>query len=333
MDKNLAAAGLATAVLASARDGRVLLLEMGARALGLFAPGDDRNFLWVNPALRSPADARKFFTVAGWPNPGGDRTWLSPEHALFFGGNEPSWETYQVPAALDPGSFRLRVSRGTAQFDGRARLPVRDAATPATVRISKRIELAPNPLPAGACDGVAYAGYRSRITFSGRSPAPIALWQLLQLPHGGTMLVAIKGRARARVLFGDVNRRDWSTAGGLFRHVMDANGNHKLGLFAQHCTGRAGYLYPAGGREWSLVIRQWSVKPTGRYVDTPWNRRHGPGDCFQLCNVNHASLGRFSELEYHMPAGSREDRSEVWAFRGKRRAVGEVARFLLGARV
>lgn len=328
LTRKLAEAGLETPGLASDRNGRLLLLEQGARVLGLFPPGDDRNFLWVNPALLARGGPRKFFDRVGWPNPGGDRTWLAPEHALFFGEEEPSPKTYRIPPALDPGDFALRRINGTARFDGHAHLTVRGFGRHANVRLSKTIALAPNPLPPGAYPEAAYAGYTSNIRLAGRSPSPIALWQLLQLPHGGTMLVAVRGRPRARVLFGNIDRRDWRIADGLLRHRMDAAGNHKLGLFASSCTGRAGYLYPTSRKEWSLVIREWSVHPAEHYVDTPWRRRNGPGDCFQLCNI-HSTIGRFSELEHHTPAGVREDCSTVWAFRGPKPTIEEIIRLLL----
>ncbi len=331
LTRKLAEAGLKTTGIASSKNGRLLLLEQGARVLGLFPPEDDRNFFWVNPAMSTRRDLRSYFDRNGWSNPGGDRTWLAPEHALFFGEEEPSPATYRIPAALDPGDFTLHRSNVTARFEGRIRLAMRNSATFANFRLSKTIALAPNPLPQSACPEVAYAGYTSRIRLTGKSPSPIALWQLLQLPHGGTMLVAVRGRAQARVLFGHIGRRDWKVSSGLLRHRMDAAGNHKLGLFASSCVGRAGYLYPTSGKEWSLVIREWSVHPAGHYVDTPWRRRSGPGDCFQLCNV-HSTIGRFSELEHHTPAGIREDCSTVWAFRGPKPAIEETIHLMLEER-
>src|SRR4051812_3534510 len=63
---------------------QMLLLVHGGRALGLFAAGDEENFLWTNPALASPTTASTLFASNAWHNSGGDRIWLSPEIDVFF---------------------------------------------------------------------------------------------------------------------------------------------------------------------------------------------------------------------------------------------------------
>jgi len=55
----------------------------------LYPGGSDENFLWTNPALASAESAQKYFLRDGWPNPGGDRTWLAPEIELFIGDLAP----------------------------------------------------------------------------------------------------------------------------------------------------------------------------------------------------------------------------------------------------
>lgn len=315
---------------------RLLLLERGARVLGLYPSENDDNFLWTHPALATAAGARALFSAGGWPNPGGDRTWLAPEHALFFGDELPSWEHYRVPPELDPGSFSLRREGAAACFRGETRFAVRGARRRASASLHKLVAPAPNPVkPAAVAGDASYAGYTCTTTLTLDSPAPLALWQLLQLPHGGEMLVGTTGRATPRVLFGDVGRASWTAGPRVLRHPMNASGNHKLGLTSRQCTGLAGYVSRSSTREWSLVVRRWQVNPKGRYIDSPWHARDGEGDCFQLCNVN-ADIGRFSELEHHTPAADAGaptvDTSDVWAFRGPRAAIREIARQLLGIR-
>ena len=58
---------------------RVLLLAYGARILGLFARGSDKNFYWTHPELEKVESARGLYESDNWHNSGGDRTWLAPE--------------------------------------------------------------------------------------------------------------------------------------------------------------------------------------------------------------------------------------------------------------
>ena len=124
----------------------------------------------------------------------------------------------------------------------------------------------------------------------------------------------------------------------LVRYRMRAAGEHKLGIRAAAITGRAGYLRVAEG-EASLVVRNFTVNPSGEYVDVPWTETENFGFAFQACNVN-SNLGAFSELEYHVPAAGSpngisrsEDRSQLWAFRGPIAAVKSFARRLLSPEV
>ena len=57
-------------------------------------------------------------------------------------------------------------------------------------------------------------------------------------------------------------------------------------------------------------------------MDAPWKDTDYLGFSTQACNVN-SGLGRFSELEYHIPAIGQgtgsvrcHDEAQVWAFRG-----------------
>ena len=327
--------GHTVAELTAADGSRILFLASGARVLGLYAPGDERNFLWTHPALGSVDGARQLYSGGKWPNPGGDRTWLAPEHALFFSGKQPEWKHYRVPTVLDPGRFKLARFSGHVRLTGRVRLPHYGTRKPIATRLSKTITLAPSPLrdEASLCGQAGYAGYTVQTTLATDSPTPLGLWQLLQLPPGGDMFISTYGKAAPHVLFGSIYRRDWIATHGLLLHPMKSPGSHKLGLRAAGCTGRAGYLYRMEERDWSLVVRHWTVDPSGLYVDTRWQNPGGPGDCFQLCNVD-APFGRFSELEYHAPAAGfgsvAVDRSHVWAFRGSLPVMRKIGRFLLG---
>jgi hypothetical protein len=137
---------------------------------------------------------------------------------------------------------------------------------------------------------------------------------------------------------GTIGPEDLMVDDRLIRYRMRSAGEHKLGVRAAAVTGRVGYLYDVG-HQTSLVVRNFSVNPSGEYIDVPWSDTQDFGIAFQACNVN-SGLGAFSELEYHVPAvgppegGSRsEDQSQVWAFRGPASAVRSIARRLLAAEI
>lgn len=71
----------------------------------------------------------------------------------------------------------------------------------------------------------------------------------------------------------------------------------------------------------------------------PWTETEDRGYSTQACNVNDR-MGRFSELEYHVPAvgpgtGRQgcEDVSQVWAFRGTTEEIRAVAHTLLSPEI
>jgi hypothetical protein len=337
----LKAVGKEVELLAMPDGTRVLLLPYGGRVLGLYSAASDCNFFWTNPALDSEASARAFYTGNEWQNSGGDRTWLSPEVDLFFP-DFPDQSRYWQPRALDPGQYALQPYGDTVRLVNRLSLAVARARCTVELEITKHLEPAPNPLGRSelAADGaIQYAGYTQHTTLQFRErPASasvrIGLWDLMQMPHGGELLVAAYGCTEPKVYFGAIGPEDLAASNGLVRYRMRAHGEHKIGLRAAAMTGRAGYWYP-GGDEITLIIRNFFVNPSGEYVDVPWSDFADTGYAVQACNVNSA-LGKFSELEYHVPAigggsgpGCSADVSQVWAFRGPHEAIRAIAHQLL----
>jgi hypothetical protein len=136
-----------------------------------------------------------------------------------------------------------------------------------------------------------------------------------------------------RTYFGEVSADDLSVSDHGIRYRMRAAGEHKIGIQPHAVGGRAGYR-TGDAEESSLVIRNFFVNPSGRYVDVPWDDPSHPGAAVQACNV-YGKYGRFSEFEYHAPAidGQTrrlcEDESQVWAFRGAEADILRASRILL----
>ncbi|MBM4041572.1 MAG: hypothetical protein FJ290_23985 [Planctomycetes bacterium] len=356
------------AELLDAADGAALLiLPYGGRVLGLFAPGSDENFLWTHPALESAPAAEAFFASDEWHNSGGDRTWLAPE-ADFFLPRFPDTTLYHQPRQLDPGAYTCERRGSAIRLENRLTLRSSRAGQDVELRITRCVEPAANPLRHnrrqaaknhpqiaqmnrgksgfGLCeicgpilDSVSFAGYtlRSSLEILGGSAANgVGLWSLLQLPHGGEMLIPTWSRAEPRVYFGQIPPDALRIEERLIRYAMCAEGEQKIGVRALAATGRAGYLRDEG-RACTLVVRNFAVNPSGAYVDVPWDDPADLGYAVQACSVV-SRLGRFSELEYHVPAiGGQtgltrcDDASQVWAFRGEPEHLVALSRLLLGA--
>jgi hypothetical protein len=341
----LKAVGKSTELYQTGDGTRVLILPYGGRVLGVFAPGSDENFLWTNSVLNSVESARAYYASDDWQNSGGDRTWLAPELDFFF----PKFPDidiagYWQPRGLDPGNYALTKTDQEVKLTNRLSIDAFRSRKRVELEITKSIAAAPNPLryDAQARSGaVEYAGHTLltslKILNAGPDAVPlVGLWSLTQMPHQGELFVPTYSKTEPRVYFGlvDTPADEVAVNDRLVRFKMRAAGEHKIGIRAAVTTGRIGYIYPTENRH-ALVVRNFSVNPSGEYADVPWTEPEDRGYSTQACSVN-SRWGMFSEMEYHVPAiggstGLRhvEDRSQLWAFRGSREDIIKIARALL----
>jgi len=341
----LKAVGKSTELYQTDDGTRVLILPYGGRILGVFAPGSDENFLWTNSVLNSVESARAYYASDDWQNSGGDRTWLAPELDFFF----PKFPDidiagYWQPRGLDPGNYALTKTDQEVKLTNRLSIDAFRSRKRVELEITKSIAAAPNPLryDAQARSGaVEYAGHTLltslKILNAGPDAVPlVGLWSLTQMPHQGELFVPTYSKTEPRVYFGlvDTPADEVAVNDRLVRFKMRAAGEHKIGIRAAVTTGRIGYIYPTENRH-ALIVRNFSVNPSGEYADVPWTEPEDRGYSTQACSVN-SRWGMFSEMEYHVPAiggstGLRhvEDRSQLWAFRGSREDIIEIARALL----
>jgi hypothetical protein len=195
-----------------------------------------------------------------------------------------------------------------------------------------------------------YAGYSQVTTLETEAPPDgavrLGIWNLLQLPPPGTMLVPTRAATPPQTVFGVLSRGELAVATRGVRWEMAGPGaDAKIALRAGALTGRVGYLCatpcraeatPGRPDALDLVVREFTVEPDGDYVDALWEPPHATGWAFQACCVRNGAE-RFNELEYHAPAASpaagrsrRCDQSRVWAFRGPADTIGKAAAALLG---
>jgi hypothetical protein len=210
------------------------------------------------------------------------------------------------------------------------------------VRLEKVFRPTANPLPDA---GLGYAGYSQVTTLEVEAPPDSAvrlgLWNLLQLPSPGTMLIPTSAATPPQRVFGALSNRELTvTPHGVRWEMAGPGADAKIALKAHPLTGRVGYLHATPATQhWDLVVREFTVALGGDYVDALWDPPHETGWAFQACCIRNGAE-RFTELEYHAPAVSAEkglpssrDESRVWAFRGPQEAVARAASLLLGGAV
>lgn len=344
LSRSLAAAGFPTAALSDPAMGAVCALPHGARVLGLFPGGGADNLLWSHPDLAQPDTARAAFTATDWVHFGGDRTWVSPERELFLGDLARPWETYRVPAVVDPGSYTLAALSGELHWLGQSQLFFNPRQQSTPVEIEKRVRLLPDPLrldpPFNSSAGVRYAGYEQSVSLRLLEPAaapPVSLWNILVVPASGWAIVPVWGEARVRDFFAPTPPERLRVGPRAVAFQLDGLQQHKIALRAAYLAGRAGFLRELDAQHSSLLVRSFAVNPSGDYIDTPWEAPGETGYAFQSYNDG-GSLGGFGELEYHTPAigggrGSDQltDVSQVWGYTGPTPAIRRIAAHLLGA--
>jgi hypothetical protein len=320
-----------------------LVLPYGGRVLALCSSMSEQSFFWTHPALQSIETARTFYQSSAWHNSGGDRTWLAPELEFFFP-DHPRTDTYLQPPQLEATSYEVAITSDGVSMVNRFAIPMYASRAKVQLMLSKKVTQATNPLldiaPKLATE-VDYAGYTLTTKLSldeGTTCAsPIGLWNLLQLPHGGEMIIPTRSPATPVVYMGPIGD-DLRVVGHTIRYRMTARGEQKFGVYAAFSTGIAAYL-SSGDNLLSLVIRSFTVSPSGTYVDVPMNGTQREGCAVQSCNIN-SGLGAFSELEYHTPAigssvgrSQQTDESQLWAFRGSHSTIMKAARLLVSPEI
>jgi len=342
--ETLKTTGNKTQIYESGDGTRLLVLPYGGRVLGLYTENNDQNFYWVNPELQDRESAQKLFARDGWHNTGGDRTWLAPELDIFFP-DYPDVQRHWEPPQLDASEYVTEDDDGVLSLRQTMTLHLARSARDVELELTKVLGPAPNPLRyerrlKQQQATVEYAGYTLRVHLTlfddALSPPQLAVWNLVQLPWGGELLVPTYSRTQPRVLFGEIPPENLVCHDRLMRFKVNLQGEHKLAVRAVSTTGRSGYVYQSGS-QCSLVIRNFAVNPSGMYVDVPKDEPEDLGYSVNAVNVK-SRLGDFCEMEYHAPALGHDmesargtDVSQMWAFRGARDDIDIIARELLGS--
>ena len=300
---------------------KVCVLPFGGRIMGLY-PQPGLNALWVNPALDSLSAAHALITGGGWTNLGGDRTWISPEFDLFVSDASRPGETYKVPAGFDPGNYRVVSQCADAvELETAVIADFYRSGCKGKMALRKRIRELDAPgftLP----EGVSAAGYEltCTLTVDRTLPASLrpALWNLLQVPGGGEIVIPLKGSSAPVAYFGNPQeRRDGHC---LVASVPAAQGSYKFGVMADSCRGVMLYRHLDASQPF-VILRRFGVGSPERYFDAPFTEQQRRG-VVQQVYVDNGDLGGFGEREHHSPSIIPDQCSEVtdtcttWALAG-----------------
>lgn len=320
----------------------VLIMPYGGRILGLYSGAGTTNFLWTNPALEFAESAQAYYGQDQWHNSGGDRTWLAPEVDIFFP-QFPDLSVYVQPPQLDPGNFHVTEDQHSTCLTCRLAVMMSRSRQTMHLELSKSVSAAANPLAnirASALSEVEYAGYTlsTRLEIldaDGDVLGPVGLWDILQLPCEGRMLIPTFSKAAPRVVIGEAAPDDLLISDHLCKYRVSRQGMCKLSFDALAVTGRVGYVCRQG-RQYLLVIRNFFVNPSGKYIDVPFDEPDRYGFAFQSCKVNSDEWGSFFEIEHHAPAigcgtgqSSCEDTCQTWAFRAELDKIQQIISLLL----
>jgi hypothetical protein len=326
--------------------GSLLILPYGARVLGLFSISSE-NFYWVNPMLVNATDNKTFFSSTGWKNSGGDRTWIAPEINLFIKDSDDPWNSYEVPATIDPGNYVIQSDNERLMMTNQAEIVFHNLKKECKIEIKKVIQIADNPLcyekeAPKINQNVEYIGYEQytslRLLSMQEKGMRLGIWNLVQLPASGNIIIPTVMKSRHHDFFEKTTSSHIHITSRYIKFLMDGRERHKIGVKATSLMGRVGYIRSVGDGKKSLLIRNFLINPSGKYIDTPWDSPEDFGYAIQCYNDN-GELGSFGEMEYHTPAIGYEtkmdsyvDQSQVWAFWGDGKSIDQICRYLLGVK-
>ncbi len=299
-------------------DRRVLVLPHGARVLALF-PDGQTNLIWTNPALAAADTAKTLLADTGWANLGGDRTWISPEIDTHV--TDPSdWSNgYAVPKSVDPADYSVcALEDRSVTLESSMHVYFGRAGANLRLSVRKTVALLDTP-PFESRDEC--VGYRQTCKLTvdpmpGCNARP-GLWQILQVPGGGSIRVPVRPGARPRTFFG---KPVYELNGERLRCEVRTDVNSKFSLVAGDCCGKMIYRNRIAGRD-ALVVRTFQVHDVSAYADVSSGAPDDIGHVQQFY-VDDGALGGFGEMEYHSPAveaaygGTVEESSDVWAVIG-----------------
>jgi hypothetical protein len=266
----------------------VTILPHRGRLLGLK--------IHAHPALWNPDE-----TTAAW-NLGGERLWIGPEADWFWQRlGTPDFAHYKVPSALDPDVWIVEENReGYARATLEATLRSAHRGAFVSIRVERSMQLL---APLGMHSRNPGLGLLTTTTaeiLDGTPGQPLDLWSIIQVPHGGKMVVPTVGTPTPRDYFDPCPSAEMERANGVLLLQIGGPSMFKIGLPPDQSTGRMAYARAVDGGM-LVVERSFPVHPSLRYCDAPLSALETQGDAAQFFNDG-GNFGNFGEMEHRSPA-------------------------------
>jgi len=285
-------------VLNSGRDGAMMVLPSHGRILGLWSDRQREDHFWVNPTFLESANSKS----EQWQNPGGHRIWIAPEREFFFKNLSDPFGTHFVPASVDPGSYKCKVSSSEVLLESEGVAHAYASNTAVEFGVSRKIrvycsseieEFFGKSCPAAA------AGYEesTSVQFDCSQQVRVGAWSLVQVPLGGKVSAATKNSGQYTVFLGEpaeMIERSQNMLTVDFPQSQESN--FKIGLAVSAVSNRIIYIQERPDGTVLALIKIFQVGEEEDYVDTPWTEPEKSGSAVQLFYGGEFGFG---EIEAH----------------------------------
>ncbi|MDQ1136256.1 hypothetical protein QE410_001055 [Microbacterium sp. SORGH_AS 1204] len=329
-------------------DAHIVVSAYGARVYGPFF-GSEASESWMPDAFADASGFAALHESGAW-NVGGDRVWIGPEIEYMIPDRDRYWETYDLPAVLDPAEHVLSgdadepTMHRHLRLRGHQRSRANGTEVFGSLDLGIRIRATADPLrhlpvPVAGADEVEYGGYRTELTLSQATNVPLdaEAWTLLQVRAGGTALIAGAAAQTVTDYYEPVGALLGPRPGGSAVTITGAD-RFKIGFAAAHVSGRMAYLRELDDDRAVLVVRCSAVWPGFAYSEEPDFLPGHRGDALHIYNDD-GGLGGFAELEARgTPVAAVRcadgtdrpvtDRVLTWWFRGPSATIHDIARHL-----
>ncbi|MBW7882641.1 MAG: hypothetical protein H3C34_08385 [Caldilineaceae bacterium] len=326
---------------------QLLVMERGGRILGPFRDEDDTGLFWLNPAWASTGDLEAFLQSGDW-NLGGERLWISPEIQYLVSDRRDFWGTVAVPAAMDPGTWRLDApTPGQLRLRQEMTLTAYNLAVGCkSLRVERILQAAPDPLASSSHyealrRDVIYGGYEQVVTLAEQTTDAITsqAWSLIQLRPGGQILIPCSPHLEITDYNEPVDAAHCTHHGHWVSFKITGARRYKVGLRATQTFGRLGYFHPGDNGHGYLIVRSFFNNPSSLYSEEPAHLPGSRGDSIHIYNDG-GMFGGFGELEIQGqtiggPTGRANitDQQLLWIYLGPQARLATIAAHLLGVTV
>jgi len=310
--------------------GRILVTTRGARLLAMLIPGCQTNAFWNNPALTNPnttSEQVQAIANSAGGGFGGDRLWIAPEVGYIFTDLAQArispTDHEALPPEMDPGNWTV-ITHGPGSISMSAPMKLLDHRSGKTIDLQVKRHCEAVGQPEGLPEGITHAGFSLRHTLTlvgGDDQAVAGAWSLLQVNPEGTLhcpttinnpwVRSYYDPFGGKHVQTPVQQQPVEGLGQGVRFLIDGKHRIKMGLLAEHSTGRMAFYRPAkivGDQEPApslVILRIYMPRPGDTYCDLPRDSDELlGGDALQAYNhiEGLGNLPGFGEMEYHDPA-------------------------------